>query len=279
MVAYSAMRTSGESFDVAAVQLSSQDDVDANLATARTMVLQAARRGARLVVLPEDLAYMGPEHKKREIAACLECGAQVFDALSSMSREAGTWVIAGGVPEKSDNPKRPYNTCAVFSPDGSLVASYHKIHLFDVDLPDGTHLTESHSCQAGCEPCCVDIEGVRVGLSICYDLRFPELYRRLSEMGAQVVVIPAAFTVVTGKDHWHVLVRARAIENQVYVVAVGQFGKHPNRSTYGKTMVVDPWGAIVAQCSDGVGICYHTVDMGYLAEVRRCLPVLRHRKL
>ena len=273
------MRNPVETFEVAAVQLSTQGDVEESLAAVRSMVLQAAGRGARLVVLPEEAATMGSEREKREIAASLEPGGRVFDALSEAARDAKTWLIAGGIPEKSDDPKRPYNTCAVFSPDGSLAASYRKIHLFEIDLPDGTRHLESRTRSPGCEPCCVDIEGIRVGLSICYDLRFPELYRRLGEMGADVVVIPAAFTVTTGKDHWQVLLRARAIENQVYVVAAAQFGTHPHRTTFGKSMIIDPWGAIVAQCSDGVGICYHTLNMEYLKDVRRSLPVLQHRRL
>jgi predicted amidohydrolase len=272
------MRNPVEALEVTAVQLSTQDDVRENLFAARAMVLQAARRGARLVVLPENLAFMGPEWRKREIAATLERGSQLFEALSMAASDAQVWLIAGGIPEKSDDPLRPYNTCAVFSPDGALVASYRKIHLFDVDLPDGTRLLESEACLAGSTPRCVDIDGVRVGLSICYDLRFPELYRRLADMGAQVVVVPSAFTVTTGKDHWHVLLRARAIENQVYVVAAAQCGKHPKRTTYGKTLIVDPWGTVVAQCSDGVGMCHHALDLAYLEEVRRSLPALRHRR-
>ncbi len=264
--------------DVAAVQLSTQDDVAENLAKARAMVAEAAGRGARLVVLPENLAYMGPEWRKRELAAPLANGSQVFDALSDTAKQARVWVIAGGIPEKSPDPLRPYNTCAVFSPDGSLLASYRKIHLFDVDLPDGTRLLESEACLPGDALRCVTIEGFRIGLSICYDLRFPEMYRRLASMGADAVVIPSAFTVTTGKDHWHVLIRARAIENQVYAIAPAQFGRHPKRTTYGKTLIVDPWGTVVAQCSDGVGVCHHTLDKGYLRSVRESLPALRHRR-
>jgi len=268
-----------ESLDVAAVQLSTQDDLTHNLSEARAMIRQAARRGARLVVLPENLAFMGSEREKRSLASPLAPGFPIFESLSMAASDTDTWVIAGGVPESSDVPQRPYNTCAVFSPDGTLVASYRKIHLFDVDLPDGTRFAETESCARGSEVVCVDVDGFRVGLSICYDLRFPELYRQLVDRGAQVVVVPSAFTVTTGKDHWHPLLRARAIENQVYVAAPAQCGKHPKRTTYGKTVIVDPWGTVVAQCSDGVGLCMHTLDLGYLRQVRESLPALRHRRL
>lgn len=265
--------------EVAAVQMSSQDDVATNLSDARTQVRNAARRGAELVVLPENLAFMGSERRKRELAAPLSPGEQVYEALSMAASDAEVWVVAGGIPEKSDDPRRPFNTCAVFSPDGSLVARYRKMHLFDVDLPDGTRFAETDACSRGDAVVCVDVAGFRVGLTICYDLRFPELYRRLADKGADVVVVPSAFTVTTGKDHWHVLLQARAIENQVYVVAPAQHGQHPKRTTYGKTVIVDPWGTVVAQCSDGVGTCMHTIDRGYLERVRRGLPALRHRRI
>lgn len=268
-----------DTIEVAAVQLSTQDDIAENLSFARSMVREAARRGARIAVLPENLAFMGSEKRKRALAEPLERGFRVFESLSMAASDAEVWVIAGGIPEKSDDPNRPYNTCAVFSPDGSLVAAYRKMHLFDVDLPDGTRFAETDACTRGESVVCVDVEGMRVGLSICYDLRFPELYRRLAEMGAEVVVVPSAFTVTTGKDHWHVLVRARAIENQVYMVAPAQFGTHPKRTTYGKTIIVDPWGTVVAQCSDGVGMCLHAIDRGYLREVRTSLPALKHRRM
>ena len=265
--------------EIAAVQLSSQDDVGRNLTEARVQVRNAARKGAELVVLPESLVFIGSERRKRELAAPLSAGEQAYEALSMAASDAGVWVVAGGIPEKSDDYRRPFNTCAVFSPDGSLVATYRKIHLFDVDLPDGTRFAETDACKRGEAVVCVDIAGFRVGLSICYDLRFPELYRQLADKGAEIVVVPSAFTVTTGKDHWHVLLQARAIENQVYIAAPAQYGQHPKRTTYGKTVIIDPWGTVVAQCSDGVGSCMHTIDRRYLERVRSGLPVLRHRRL
>lgn len=268
-----------DSLEVAAIQLTTQDNLAENLSIARSMARRAARRGARLVVMPENLAFMGPERIKRDLAEPLEPGKRIFEALSMAASDAQVWLIAGGLPEKSADPQRPYNTCAVFSPDGDLTATYRKVHLFDVDLPDGTRFVEHDACSAGDRLACVDVDGFRVGLSICYDLRFPELYRRLRDMGADIFVVPSAFTVTTGKDHWHVLLQARAIENQAYVVAPAQFGQHPKRTTYGKSLIVDPWGMVVAQCSDGVGMCQHTVHRSYIDEVRRNLPALRHRRL
>ncbi len=269
-----------DSIEVAAVQLNTQDDLATNLSTARSLVLDAARRGARLVVLPENLAYMGPEDGKRAVAQPLEPGHAIFESLAMAATDADAWVIAGGVPEQSHDPRRPYNTCAVFAPDGTIAAKYRKIHLFDVDLPDGTRIAESDANLAGDEPVVVDVDGFKVGLSICYDLRFPELYRRLIDMGAEIIVIPAAFTLTTGKDHWHVLVRARAIENQVYAIAPGQWGRHPKgRTTYGKSIVVDPWGEVIAQCSEGEGLCRATLHRSYLVQVRTSLPSVAHRRL
>ncbi len=267
---------------VAAVQMSSQDDLAQNLARMVERVRQAADRGARVVVLPENFAFMGPEAQKREIAEPIGAGEPglIGEAVADAAREADVWVIAGGMPERSPDPERPFNTCAVFDPDGELVTKYRKIHLFDVDLPDGTSLRESASTSAGREPVKVDIEGWSFGLSICYDLRFPELYRALVSLGAEVLVVPAAFTLTTGKDHWHALLRARAIESQSWVVAPAQWGKHPRgRQTYGKTLAVDPWGAVVSEASEGEGLVLVTLDRAYLEQVRRSLPSLEHRRL
>jgi predicted amidohydrolase len=262
----------------AVVQLSSQDDVGENLARVRERVEEAASLGATLVGLPENFAYMGDEEGKRAIAESLEDPGPIGNALSSMAKEHRIHLFAGGMPERSSDPLRPYNTHAVFAPDGKLVARYRKIHLFDVDLPDGTSHRESNATFPGDEPVMVDVSGVRVGLSICYDLRFPELYRRM--IGARVVLIPAAFTLTTGKDHWHVLLRARAIENQVFVLAPAQHGKHPRgRQTYGKSLIVDPWGDVLAQCGEGEGVAAASLDLVAQDRVRAALPCLRHRVL
>lgn len=268
---------------VGAVQMSSQADVGENLGRVAALVGEAARRGARLVLLPENFAFLGEETDKRNIAEDLpEHGARgpIAARLGALALEHGVHLIAGGMPERSPDPDRPYNTCAVFTPEGRIAAIYRKIHLFDVDLTDGTRYRESAATSPGEEPRVATVGGLRVGLSICYDLRFPELYRALSSAGADVMVVPAAFTVTTGKDHWHVLLRARAIEAQAYVIAAAQWGKHPRgRMTYGKSCIIDPWGEVVAQASEGEGVITASVDLRYLAGVRANLPSLQHRRL
>jgi len=269
---------------VAAIQLSSQDDVDANLAQCRQWVERAAQAGARLVVLPENFAYFGPDETRARLAEPLtssEAGSgPIQTALSRWARELSLTLVGGGMPTRSEDPKRPYNTCVVFAPDGRLAAHYNKVHLFDVSLADGTELCESASTTPGSSLSGVRVGGFAVGLSICYDLRFPELYCGLVDGGAEVLLVPAAFTLHTGKDHWEPLLRARAIESQSWVVAAARYGTHPRgRRCYGHSLVVDPWGAIVAQCPDRTGFALATIDRDYLEQVRRGLPSLKHRRL
>ncbi len=266
---------------VAVVQLNSQDDVWVNLERVRHWVAQAAAAGAQLVGLPENFAFMGEEARKRELAECLG-GAfpgPIVSALSEIAAKHGIWIAAGSMPEKSDDVARPYNTSLLLDARGDIAATYRKVHLFDVTTPDGTSYRESAAASPGSEAVTAEVLGVRVGLSICYDVRFPELYRRFIDQGVRVVMIPSAFTVPTGKDHWHPLLRARAIENQVYILAAAQHGKHPRgRHTYGKSLVVDPWGDVIAQCSDGEGLTLATLDFGYQDRVRTALPSLLHRR-
>ena len=267
----------------AALQLSSQADVGANLDRVAALLGEAARRGAKIALLPENFAHLcSDEVTRRAVAEDLAGDAPsgpVATRLAELARANDMTILAGGMPERSGDPERPYNTLALFAPDGRFSAAYRKIHLFDVDLADRSY-RESAASSAGAEPAVVEAAGLRVGLSICYDLRFPELYRALADRGAEVLVVPAAFTVPTGKDHWHVLLRARAIESQAYVVAAGQWGKHPGgRVTYGKSCIVDPWGEIIAQASEGEGVIVAPIDLGYLRRVRESLPSLRHRRL
>lgn len=266
---------------VAVVQLHSQDSVPANLGRVKHWIAQAAALGAKLVALPENFAFMGEEAGKRELAESLDGPrpGPILSALAESAAACGVWVLGGGMPEKSDDPARPFNTSILVDPSGAVAAKYRKVHLFDVSLADGTAACESAATSAGSDVVTADVLGVRLGLSICYDVRFPELYRRLADHGARVVTVPAAFTLTTGKDHWNVLLRARAIENQVYVIAPGQHGKHSRgRQTYGKSLIVDPWGEVVAQCSEGEGFAVAHLDFEYQDRVRKSLPALSHRK-
>ena len=266
---------------VGIVQVSSQDDVAKNLARAVELVAECARAGAELVALPENFAFMGEEEKKLAIAEPLKPVGPILAAVAACAQEHGVFIVAGGMPEKSEDPSRPYNTSVLVGPDGAVIARYHKAHLFDVDLADGTSLKESNATTPGDGSLVVtDVRGVPVGMAICYDLRFPEMFRLLGARGARVVTVPAAFTVTTGKDHWHVLLRARAIENQVYVVAPAQYGKHPRgRQTYGKSLIVDPWGDVIAQVPDGEGFATARIDLAHQDRVRAALPCLTHRRM
>jgi predicted amidohydrolase len=253
---------------VAAVQLSSQGEVAENLAKVDARVAEAAERGAELVVLPENFAYFGDEAGKRAVAEDLSSAdGPIATRLAELARRHGVHLVAGGVPERAVDDARPYNACVAFTPDGAIAAVYRKLHLFDVELGEGNTYRESASTTAGADPVVVELAGAKVGLSVC-------------AQGAEILVVPAAFTLTTGKDHWHVLLRARAIEAQAYVIAAAQWGKHPRgRATFGKSCVVDPWGEIVAQASEGEGVVIARLDPAYLAHVRAILPALAHRRL
>lgn len=266
-----------ERFLAAAVQLETKDDREANLRDALALVDAACDRGARLVALPENVDFIGPEAQKVAGAEALD--GPTFRAFSAKAQERGCWLLAGTIAERA-RPGRIHNTSVLFGPDGEATAVYRKIHLFDVDLPDGVRYHESGVVDAGAEVVIARTPLGPIGMSICYDLRFPELYRALSAAGAEILVAPSAFTLHTGKDHWEVLLRARAIENTCWVIAPAQGGRHGGgRLTYGNAMIVDPWGAVVARCSDGPGLCMAELSPEVLARVRRELPSLSHRKL
>lgn len=262
----------------AVVQLQSTADVQRNLDAVDHWLGVARARGAELAVLPENFAYQGSEADKREIAEVLGEGP-ISRRLCALAGAHGLDLIAGGMPERSDDPQRPYNTSVHIARNGALAARYRKIHLFDVDPGDGHAYRESAATRAGHAPVLTTVQGISVGMSICYDLRFPELYRSMQD--ARVVTVPAAFTLATGKDHWQVLLRARAIENQVFVLAPGQHGTHPDtgRTTYGKSMIIDPWGDVLAQAPEGAGVAVAELDFARQDALRRAMPVCAHRRL
>jgi len=266
------------SYLVAAAQMTSTADRARNLDAALRLVNEAADLGARLVGLPENFAFMGPEEQRLAGAETLE--GPTLAAVREVAARRRIFVVAGSIAEKVADPKKTANTSALIADDGSIVAAYRKIHLFDVNIPDGARYAESEVVVPGDKAIVAPTNLGRIGLTICYDLRFPELYRKLADLGAQLITIPAAFTLFTGKDHWEVLVRARAIENFAYVVAPAQVGKHSaNRQTYGNAMVVDPWGVVLARCPDGEGVAVARFDRARLERVRQEVPALKHRKL
>ena len=268
----------------AVVQLESQDRLGENLERVSDLVGRAKRLGAEVALLPENFAFMGAEDERRAIAEPVapDAGAEdgpIVTALREIARREGIHVVAGGMPERGPDPNRPYNTSVALAPSGKIVATYRKIHLFDVDVGDGHAYRESSSTSSGERAVTVDLAGIRVGLSVCYDLRFGELYRRLADQGAEVLTVPAAFTLLTGKDHWHVLLRARAIECQSYVLAAAQGGSHPRgRKTFGKSCVVDPWGDVIAQASEGPGVVVARIEKERVKRIRASLPSLAHRR-
>jgi predicted amidohydrolase len=263
---------------IAAVQMNSGADKARNLETATRLVRRAAELGAQLVGLPENFSWMGPESERPGAAEALDGPA--LTRMASLARELSITLLAGSILESGAPGGRLYNTSVLFAPDGSRLGAYRKIHLFDVDVGDGASYRESAAVAPGTEVIAVDCPVGRVGLSVCYDLRFPELYRRLSSQGATILTVPSAFTLTTGKDHWEVLLRARAIENQAYMLAPAQFGRHSERRiTYGHAMVVDPWGLVIGLASDGEGLALGAMDTELIKDVRRKLPALDHRRL
>jgi len=256
-------------------------DVDANLATAVGLLEESAAGGADLAALPELWPFYGSHRRMRELAASVPGGLTA--PLADVAKRRGMWVLGGSVPEV-DQDGRVFNTSCLFDRDGELVARYRKIHLFDVDLPGQPPLRESAAFAEGNELVTHQTDVGRVGLSICYDLRFPELYRGLMTLGAEVLLVPSAFTRATGEAHWEVLLRARAIEEQCFVVAPAQWGTwgppEDGRRTHGRSMIVDPWGRVLAEApGDGDGVWLAELDLAELRRIRTVLPALAHRRL
>jgi predicted amidohydrolase len=264
---------------VAALQITSRDDVDSNLSRVEALCRQAVADGAVLVVAPECFAYLGPEEGKFAIAEPLPDGGPILRRMAQLARETRSELVLGGFYEKTAAPRKVRNACIHLDEEGKLKAVYRKIHLFDVDLPDGTKLEESATVEAGKDVVVTDTRVGRLGLSVCYDVRFPELYRKHVDLGATLLTVPSAFTLTTGKDHWHVLLRARAIEAQCYVIAAAQTGHHfGNRRSYGHALISDPWGCVVADCGEDEGYALAAIDSELVERVRTNLPSLQHRR-
>jgi len=266
-------------FLAAVVQLTSTSDAEASLARADELIRLAAARGATFVATPENTNFLGPHAEKVRRAETLE--GPTCSRFSALARELGIHLLLGSFNESSPDPERCYNTSVLFGPDGARLAVYRKLHLFDVDVPGGVAFRESDTALAGDEVVVATTALARVGLTICYDLRFGELYRALAAGGAEVVAIPSAFTAATGKAHWEVLVRARAVETQCYVIAPAQHGRHDDgglKESHGHSLIVDPWGTVLAQVPDGTGIAVEEIDLGRVAAVRRAIPLAAHRR-
>jgi predicted amidohydrolase len=265
-------------FRVAAIQMLASDDKAANLNEAVGWIRKAAREGARVVALPEVFIWRGEPKKERESAEPVP--GPTTETMAGLARELRVYLLAGSIHEAIPDSHKVYNTSLLFDPRGQLIASYRKIHLFDVDLANGVCARESATRAYGDMMVVAPTELCPMGLTICYDLRFPELYRALVKQGAQLIFVPAAFTSYTGQAHWETLLRARAIENQVYVIAPDQFGKSPKSfESHGHSMIIDPWGKVLATLADGPGVVIAEIDLDYLMKVRAELPALTHCKL
>ena len=265
-------------FLAAAIQMTTGPDKAVNLEKAERMIRLAAARGARLAALPEVFNWRGK--RADEPAAAEELDGPTLAAMGRLARELEMYLLAGSITERAPDEPRRYNTSALFGPAGARLAVYRKIHLFDVDLPGRVTIKESDAKIPGTEVVTAATALGAIGLSVCYDLRFPELYRRLAFNGARIIAVPSAFTFPTGEAHWDILIRARAVENQCYVIAPAQFGPNVHGfSDYGNSMIVDPWGRVLARASDQEGVVMAAIDMDYLERVRRELPSLAHARL
>ncbi len=264
---------------IAALQMVSSPDVDRNLEIAARLIAQAADAGAALVALPEYFCLMGRRDDDKLRVAEAAGDGPIQRMLADAARRHGLWVIGGTLPLRGSDAAHAINSCPVFAPDGSLAARYDKIHLFAYDNGREQY-DEGRTLSAGSEVVALQAGPLRVGLSICYDLRFPELYRALMSPPCDLLVVPAAFTHTTGQAHWELLLRARAVENQCYVLAAAQGGQHENgRRTWGHSLICDPWGEVVAVQAEGEGVVIADVDAGRIASVRAQLPALVHRRL
>jgi deaminated glutathione amidase len=261
----------------AVAQLTTTTDVAQSFDAAEGIVDEAAKLGAQFVILPENVSFMGPEEQKLLLAEPID--GPSFKRLGRIAQSHGIWLLGGTLPEIAEQPGLAYNTSTLFNPQGELVARYRKIHLFDVALGEGATHMESSSVAPGTEAVMASTDIGKIGMTVCYDLRFPTLFRALFHAGAEIITVPAAFTVPTGRDHWEVLLRARAIESQCYVIACGQYGANtPKRRTYGRSTIIDPWGTVLAVAPDRPGIALAEIDLQRVHDFRRKLPCAQHER-
>ena len=265
----------------AVIQMTSSADLHENLRTAHVLLQQAARRGAQLAALPENFALMGMSDQDKFAIAEQDGDGPMQTWLADTARELGIWIVAGTLPIKLPNEPRVAAACLVVNAQGERIARYDKIHLFDVEVDDATRsYRESATIAPGKQVVLVDTPIGKLGLAVCYDVRFPELFRQLSAQGAEVLVLPSAFTVPTGLAHWEVLVRARAIENLCYLLAPAQTGRHANgRETYGHSMIIEPWGEVLASQADGLGVITAEIDLERQRATRQRFQALSHRRV
>jgi len=260
---------------IAAIQINSGDNKEKNIAKAKEFIDEAAKEGAGVIALPEMFNFLGPDREKLSQAETIP--GPTIQCMMDKAAEHKTYLLCGSILEKSEDSKRAFNTSVFLNPQGAIIAKYRKIHLFDIKIEGESLYRESATIKPGTGVVTANTDFAKLGLSICYDLRFPELYRKLATRGAQIIFIPAAFTLQTGKDHWEPLIRARAIENQVYIIAPAQTGSHPpGEKCYGKSMIVDPWGIVLAKASDKEMVIYSEIDLLYQNKVRKELPSLSH---
>jgi len=266
---------------VAAIQMASGPNISANLIEVERLVSVAAEAGARLVVLPENFGLFGltefdkVKHREADGQGVMQ------DAAAEMAAKHGVWLVAGTIPLAAHDPDKVRAACLLFDDQGRRVARYDKIHLFDVEIMDSREsYTESMTIEPGDDVVVVDSPVGRLGLAVCYDLRFPELFRKMLDQGAEVFAVPSAFTAITGRAHWEVLVRARAVENLAYVIAAAQGGYHVNgRETHGDSMIVNPWGVVLDRLTRGSGVVLAEIDPGNLSTTRQQFPTISHRRL
>ena len=262
---------------VACLQMRSGPEITENLAQVEVGMERAARYGVKLLTTPENTTFLGPSDQKVALSEALD--GSTHRRLADLARLHRMYLLVGSVAERFD-ATHCYNTSLFFSPEGDLLAYYRKIHLFDIDIPGGPRFQESATIRPGNEVVVVPTALGRIGLSICYDLRFPLLYQKLVEKGAEILMVPSAFTLQTGKDHWHPLLRARAIESQCYLLAPAQEGPHDSgglRHSYGHSLILDPWGTVLAECGEGPGLCLAEIDLARLQKIRRAIPVRQHQ--